>query len=56
MAGNALPLEPGVAFSVEPGIYLPGRHGARIEDVVVCTPCGVEALNRTTHELVVLPA
>ena len=31
------PLEPGMAFSIEPGIYLPGRHGARIEDIVVCT-------------------
>ena len=29
-------LEPGMAFSIEPGIYLPGRHGARIEDIVVC--------------------
>ena len=35
VAGNTEPLEPGTAFSIEPGIYLPGRHGARIEDIVV---------------------
>ncbi|AXH95280.1 M24 family metallopeptidase [Ornithinimicrobium avium] len=53
--GNDLVLEPGMAFSVEPGIYLPARHGARIEDIVVCTAGGVEALNRTSRELVLLP-
>jgi Xaa-Pro aminopeptidase len=52
--GNDLPLEPGMVFSVEPGIYLPGRHGARIEDIVACTPDGAEPFNRTTHELVVI--
>jgi Xaa-Pro aminopeptidase len=54
VAGNALPLEPGMAFSIEPGIYLAGRHGARIEDIVVCTPDGVERLNTTSRELVQL--
>jgi Xaa-Pro aminopeptidase len=54
IAGNDTPLEPGMAFSVEPGIYLPGRHGARIEDIVVVTHTGVERLNRGTRELVVL--
>ena len=54
VAGNDLPLEPGMAFSVEPGIYLPGRHGARIEDIVVCTDEGVDSLNRTSRELVIL--
>ena len=54
VAGHELPLEPGMAFSVEPGIYLPGRHGARIEDIVVCTADGVEPLNRTPHQLVVV--
>lgn len=54
--GNALLLEPGMAFSVEPGIYLPGRHGARIEDIVVCVPGGVEPLNRSPHDLVVVDA
>ena len=55
VAGNDLPLEPGMAFSVEPGIYLPGRCGARIEDIVVCTADGVTALNEGPRELVVLP-
>ncbi len=55
VAGNDLPLEPGMAFSVEPGIYLPGRCGARIEDIVVCTDDGVTALNEGPRELVVLP-
>ncbi|HSF25896.1 MAG TPA: Xaa-Pro peptidase family protein [Actinomycetes bacterium] len=54
VAGNALPLEPGMAFSVEPGIYLEGRHGARIEDIVVVTEDGIERLNRSTRDLVVL--
>src|SRR3954469_22657290 len=53
--GNDLPLEPGMAFSVEPGIYLAGRYGARIEDIVVCTDDGVRNLNGGTHELVELP-
>lgn len=54
VAGNDLVLEPGMAFSVEPGIYLPGRHGARIEDIVVCTVDGVDRLNRVSRELVVV--
>jgi Xaa-Pro aminopeptidase len=45
-----------MAFSVEPGIYQPGRWGARIEDIVVVTADGVEALNTRPHELVSLPA
>ncbi len=56
VAGNERALEPGMAFSVEPGIYLPGRFGARIEDIVVCTPDGGERLNTTGRDLVVLPA
>ncbi len=52
--GNELVLEPGMAFSIEPGIYLPGRHGARIEDIVVTTPDGIERLNTTTRQLTVL--
>jgi Xaa-Pro aminopeptidase len=51
VAGNARALEPGMAFSIEPGIYLTGRHGARIEDIVVCTADGVERLNTLSTEL-----
>jgi Xaa-Pro aminopeptidase len=52
--GNDLILEPGMAFSIEPGIYLPGRHGARIEDIVVTTDDGVERLNTRPRELAVV--
>jgi Xaa-Pro aminopeptidase len=55
VAGNDRALEPGMAFSVEPGIYLAGRFGARIEDIVVCSADGGERLNTTGRELVVLP-
>jgi len=54
VAGNAEPLEPGMAFSVEPGIYR-GPHGARIEDIVVCTEQGADRLNKVTRDLVVVP-
>ncbi len=54
VSGNAIPLEPGMAFSVEPGIYLPGRCGARIEDIVVCTDDGVRTLDNGPRELVEL--
>ena len=54
VAGNDTPLEPGMAFSIEPGIYLAGRHGARIEDIVVCTAGGVDRLNTLPTELVIL--
>ena len=53
VSGNTEPLEPGMAFSVEPGIY-PGAHGARIEDIVVCTGDGFERMNTLTRELVVV--
>ena len=52
--GNDQVLEPGMAFSVEPGIYLPDRHGARIEDIVVVTDDGVRACNHRPHELLVV--
>jgi Xaa-Pro aminopeptidase len=55
IAGNDLPLEAGMAFSVEPGIYFAGRCGARIEDIVVCTDDGVRTLNNGRRELVELP-
>lgn len=50
VAGNALELAPGMAFSIEPGIYLPGRFGARIEDIVLVTDDGVERLNERPRE------
>ena len=53
VAGNGEVLEPGMAFSVEPGIY-PGPHGARIEDIVVCTADGFDRLNNTPRELIVV--
>jgi len=54
VAGNDLPLEEGMAFSVEPGIYQAGRWGARIEDIVVVTADGAESMNNQPHDLVVL--
>jgi Xaa-Pro aminopeptidase len=51
VAGNTTPLVPGHAFSVEPGIYLAGRFGARIEDIVVATEPGPRPLNLSSHEL-----
>jgi Xaa-Pro aminopeptidase len=51
VAGNTLVLEEGMAFSIEPGIYLSGRHGARIEDIVVCNAGGVERLNTTIRDI-----
>jgi len=52
--GNNLLLQPGMAFSVEPGIYLPGRFGVRIEDIVVCTATGVDVLNHADRGLVIV--
>jgi Xaa-Pro aminopeptidase len=49
--GDRTILEPGMTFSVEPGIYLEGRFGIRIEDIVAVTDDGVERLNRSTREL-----
>jgi Xaa-Pro aminopeptidase len=52
--GNAAPLQPGHAFSVEPGIYFEDRYGARIEDIVVCTAGGGDTLNQASRELLVV--
>ncbi len=54
VAGNATPLQPGHAFSVEPGIYTPGVWGLRLEDIVVAAGTGPESLNRADHALVVV--
>ncbi|WP_040867160.1 M24 family metallopeptidase [Nocardia exalbida] len=54
VAGNDLVLRPGMAFSVEPGIYFRGEWGARIEDIVVVTDEGGESLNKRPHGLTVL--
>jgi D-alanyl-D-alanine dipeptidase len=51
VAGNRLTLEPGMTFSVEPGIYLPGRFGVRVEDIVAVTEDGVRRLNEATRDL-----
>ena len=50
--GNRRPLETGHAFSIEPGIYLPGRWGMRLEDIVVASPAGPVALNAADHDLI----
>ena len=55
VAGNDLPLQAGMAFSVEPGIYFPGRWGARIEDIVVVAEDGAQSVNNRPHELIVVP-
>jgi Xaa-Pro aminopeptidase len=54
VAGNGAPLEAGHAFSVEPGIYIEGEWGARIEDIVVCTEDGGERLNQTSRDLFIV--
>ena len=51
---NAQILEPGMAFTVEPGIYLPDRNGVRIEDNVVITESGVDVLSDMPRDLSVL--
>ncbi|AMO61519.1 peptidase M24 [Mycolicibacterium phlei] len=56
VAGNTLTLQPGMAFSVEPGIYFTGEWGARIEDIVIVTADGAEPVNHRPHELIVVPA
>ncbi|CAM5569500.1 MULTISPECIES: aminopeptidase P family protein [Streptomyces] len=52
--GEEQPLVPGMCFSVEPGVYLPGRFGVRIEDIVTVTEDGARRLNDTTRELVIV--
>jgi Xaa-Pro aminopeptidase len=47
-------VQPGMCFSIEPGIYLPGRFGVRIEDIVTATADGGRRLNETPHEMQVV--
>ena len=54
VAGNATVLVPGHVFSVEPGLYFPGRFGMRLEDIVVVGEDGPDPLNRVDHSLVVV--
>jgi D-alanyl-D-alanine dipeptidase len=49
--GEQRPIEAGMCFSIEPGIYLPGRFGVRIEDIVVADDLGAHRLNNTSREL-----
>jgi len=51
VAGSEAPLRPGMAFSIEPGIYLAGRWGMRLEDIVVCGEDGPDVLNETDRSL-----
>lgn len=53
-ADNLTPLAAGNAFSVEPGIYVPGRWGARIEDIVVAAETGPDPMNTVDHDLATL--
>lgn len=54
IVGRPLPVEEGMCFSVEPGIYLPGCFGVRIEDLVVVTRDGYSLLNHAPKELTVI--
>ncbi len=54
VSGNQQILEPGMTFSIEPGIYLPGEFGVRIEDIVVCTETGAERLNCSPREVAIV--
>ena len=53
-SANTDPVLPGMTFSIEPGIYLPGEFGVRIEDLVLVTEDGCELLNYNPKELTVL--
>jgi Xaa-Pro aminopeptidase len=52
-AGNRIPLQAGMVFSVEPGVYVPGKLGIRVEDIVTVTAEGVRTLTGFDHSLVI---
>jgi Xaa-Pro aminopeptidase len=52
--GESRALVPGMCFSIEPGVYLAGRFGVRIEDIVTVTPSGGRRLNNTARDLAVV--
>jgi Xaa-Pro aminopeptidase len=54
VSGNATPLAPGHVFSIEPGVYFPGRFGLRLEDIVVATDMGPQRLNTAPRDLAVV--
>ncbi len=54
VSGNGTVLEPGHAFSIEPGIYVDGRFGFRLEDIVVAAEAGPDRLNNADHDLALL--
>ena len=52
--GNTVEVQPGMAFSIEPGFYDEGLHGARIEDIVIATADGCISVNNQSHDLVIV--
>ena len=54
VAGDKTPLQPGMTFTIEPGIYIPGKYGVRIEDDVLITEDGCEALSTFPRELIAI--
>ena len=54
VAGNQATLQPGMAFTIEPGLYLPGRFGVRIEDSVWLNESGTVSFNRSSHDILVV--
>ena len=51
VSGDRRVVETGFAYSVEPGIYIPGKWGLRLEDIVVATDDGPVSLNEADHNL-----